>query len=139
MTAPTGFQTVTGKVLSVKHHPEGKFGPYDAMTVGLANGSKVWSAVPKGATVRTGDTITFSATFKHAPGKTDFSFGSKASMLAPPREVVDEDGVIHEVVEGDPLDLLDPSIRPEVPEPPPAPPSNLAQLLAEYDAQESAA
>lgn len=78
--APTGLQTVTGTVISVKERTS-SFGDgktYLQMLVKLDNGSKVVATVPRGAVVNANERVTFTATFERK--EPQFSIGKRPKM-----------------------------------------------------------
>jgi len=80
--APSGRQTVTGEVLSIKVK-ESEFGPVRKMLVKLANNAKVWTSVPNnGDDVNRGDVITFTATFTVSNDDKGFAFGSRPRFVS---------------------------------------------------------
>jgi hypothetical protein len=79
--APSGLQTVTGEVLSVKLK-EGPYGSNWKMLLKLANGSKVWMTRPtKHSEIARGDVVTVRATFEVSREDKAFAFGSRPTVV----------------------------------------------------------
>lgn len=138
--APQGLQTVTGRVLTIKPKT-GMYGTTNKMTVKLENGSRVWASVPKGATVRPGDDITFTATFERSKDDPSFAFGSRPVMgvgkvggaPTPPASIDDlPDFSMGEETYPEPVVFPDPPKVATLAEP-----SLLATLLAELEGVQS--
>jgi hypothetical protein len=124
-TAPVGRQTVTGIVVSLKEK-DTAYGPKLKMTVKLDNNSKVWATVPRGAVLKVGDSITFTATFRHADGDPSFAFGSR-SVLGGEVVAYDIETTGTPII---PVPRMAPKVEPAEPVKPTGP-SVLEQLLAE--------
>jgi hypothetical protein len=79
--APTGRQTVTGTVLTVKAQ-DTDFGIVKKMLLKLANNSKVWLSVPSGAgDLHQGDVVKVTATFQVSRDDVHFSFGKRPYLV----------------------------------------------------------
>lgn len=80
--APSGRQTVTGTVVSIKTQEGYMPGTTTLkMLVKLENNSKAWASVPSGADVQKGDTITFKATFEVSNVDKSFAFGKRPTLV----------------------------------------------------------
>ena len=127
--APEGRQTVTGQVLSIKEKMN-KFTNRSElkMLVKLANNSKVYATALPG--VIKGDTITFTATFKHSKDDRSFAFGERPTLggdVSAPRS---DEGLMVPLEELMAAPQPKPKRAPSVPDGP----SILEGLLAELDA-----
>lgn len=81
--APTGRVDIEGEVVSVKLH-ENEFGSTLKMLLKLANGSKVWTTVPRAAAdvVERGDTMKITVTCTVSDKDASFAFGKRPTLLA---------------------------------------------------------
>lgn len=78
--APTGKQTVKGKVVSVKDWM-GEYGPVFKMTIRLENGATVYGSLPKAVPADYRGDIEFSATFEHAKDDSTHSFFKRPTKV----------------------------------------------------------
>jgi hypothetical protein len=78
--APTGKQTVKGKVVSVKCW-EDYYGMQVKMTVRLENGATVYGSLPKAIPMDYRGIIEFSATFEHAKDDSTHSFFKRPTKV----------------------------------------------------------
>lgn len=78
--APSGRQTVTGEVLSIKEY-EGGFGYTYKMLVKLDNNSRVFVSKPSGHGIERGWRITFTATFTPKDDDKSFAFGKRPIFI----------------------------------------------------------
>lgn len=79
--APTGRQTVTGVILSIKQ-VEGYYGWQSKMLLKLENNARVWLTVPSKAAVEVKNTITVTATFEVSKDDKSFAFGKRPSLVS---------------------------------------------------------
>jgi hypothetical protein len=83
--APSGRQTVTGTVLSIKLH-ESSYGEQLKMLVQLESRAKVWLSVPSAASdLQRGDVVTVTATFTVSPTDSTFAFGKRPILVSTSR------------------------------------------------------
>jgi hypothetical protein len=82
--APSGRQTATGTVLSLKLH-ESSYGEQLKMLVQLENRAKVWLSVPSAASLERGDVVTVTATFTVSPTDSTFAFGKRPILVSTTR------------------------------------------------------
>lgn len=79
--APTGRQTVTGTVLSVKD-VESMYGITEKMLIKLENNAKVWVTVPGAVSVQRGNTVTVTATWTVSDKDNGFAYGKRPVVSA---------------------------------------------------------
>lgn len=80
--APSGRQTVTGVVLSVKAQDGYMPGSITfKMLVKLDGNAKVWVSVPGGSDVKRGDEVKFTATFEVSKDDVSFAFGKRPILI----------------------------------------------------------
>lgn len=78
--APSGRQTVTGQVLSMRDQ-ESDFGIVTKMLLKLGNGSRVWLTCPAASQIDRGDTVTIRASFQPKADDPSFAFGSRPQTI----------------------------------------------------------
>lgn len=79
--APSGRQTVTGTVVSLKWH-DNDFGGAMKMVVKLENNSRVWLTAPSKETLKRGDLVTVTATFEVSRDDKSFAFGKRPHLVS---------------------------------------------------------